>query len=752
MKKTAIATLFLVLSLLLAPLAGAAQREAFPGAEGYGRMTTGGRGGAVYHVTTLEDNDQPGSFRYACNQKGTRTIVFDVSGTIYLTSELRLREGNVTIAGQTAPGDGICIADYPFSISASNVIIRFVRFRLGNRQVAYHEGDGLGGMDQRDIIIDHCSVSWSIDECLSVYGSTDITVQWCIASHSLQNSGHSKGAHGYGGNWGGRRASYHHNLLANHSSRTPRLGPRPGTQEEEQMDYRNNVVYNYGSNGCYGGEGMNVNMVNNYYKPGKTSNSRKSRIAGLGIRTLDYCFDKNTTIANYNRALGTNVTTASVRRINGAAANGYNQLTIGGKTYTIDMETNTIDHEGTKIEVAWNGWKPMLHKWGTLYVDGNYNPLDAAVTADNWTTGIYSQISASSNDNMWNDQIKQDIKLDTPIEYVYTTTHSAQDAYERVLAYAGTSHRRDAYDDIVTADVRSGNASFTSTGIIDSQNQVKYADGTTGWPALKSETAPVDTDGDGMPDAWETANGLDPANAADGRKRASNGYTNLENYINSLVENIIAAQNEGGKMLTGNLESTDPGVELPEYKDDGLTEYILAPSTYLSSEGSTWKFDDGFSIDNNLNRAYTAGEQDCMRFNTAVVHTVNIPDGMSVAKVELFGYSSISTSDSWFTEFNGADGSQYIFPRKDGSTIKTASHTIEFTDPVSGSFSFKVGGTTMFMNLRLSASSDSGISDIVVSDGADSTDTRIFNMMGIEVKAPLTPGIYIQGGRKFIVR
>ena len=234
------------MTLLMGNATLMAQEEklpAFPGAEGFGRYVTGGRGGAVYHVTNLDDSGT-GSLRWALGQNGTKTIVFDVSGTIHLKSGLNI-PSNTTIAGQTAPGDGICIADYPCAIKGNNVIVRYMRFRLGNKNVQKDGADGwdgFGGFDQKDWMIDHCSVSWSIDECLSVLGNKNTTVQWCLVSQSLVNAGHTKGAHGYGGNWGGSGASFHHNLLAHHGSRTPRLGPRPTTQLDERMDYRNNVI------------------------------------------------------------------------------------------------------------------------------------------------------------------------------------------------------------------------------------------------------------------------------------------------------------------------------------------------------------------------------------------------------------------------------------------------------------------------------------------------------------------------------
>lgn len=532
---------------------------AFPGAEGFGRYTTGGRGGAVYHVTKLDDDGSEGSFRWACNKSGVRTIVFDVSGTIYLKSALQLKKGNVTIAGQTAPGDGICIADYPFTIDSDNVIIRFMRFRLGNRHVDKHEGDGLGGMDRKNIIVDHCSISWSIDECLSVYGSKNITLQWNIVSQSLKKSGHSKGAHGYGGNWGGSGATYHHNLLAHHDSRVPRLGPRPGTQKDERMDMRNNVMYNWGGNGCYGGEGMTVNIAYNYYKPGPTTLKRTKamqyRLAAPGIRTVDYCLNKAAIAAYYKTATGTAVTKNDV---SGSSDGTNNYVEISGTKYKIDMKTNKIDVGGKQVTVSWNDWKPMLHVWGKFYAEGNYNPKSADMNKDNFKYGIANQIDKSGNDKTYPGD--NAIKLTVPMPFEGVTTHTAQDAYEKVLAYAGASLHRDWVDEQMVNDTRNGIATSTGSGntggIINSQNDNKPAGAAADWspwPDLVTDTSisVADTDGDGMPDYWEDANGLDKNNAADGNLTDAEGYTNLERYMNSLVADIMAKENEGGKFLSG---------------------------------------------------------------------------------------------------------------------------------------------------------------------------------------------------------
>ena len=688
-------TLFsaLLATLAVTPLQADEQQEklpAFPGAEGFGRYVTGGRGGDVYHVTSLADDGSVGTFRWACNQKGNRTIVFDVSGTIHLTSALNLSQGNVTIAGQSAPGMGICIADYPFSIHSNNVILRYLRFRLGNTYVTENGADGwdgLGAMDQSDIIVDHCSVSWSIDECLSIYGVKNATVQWCISSQSLRNAGHSKGAHGYGGNWGGSGITYHHNLMAHHESRVPRLGPRYTTQLDERMDMRNNVLYNWAGNGCYGGEAMKVNIVNNYYKPGPATaqlgTTKQMRIAAIGIRTNSYV-------------------------------------------------------------TSYPDYKPTLHVWGKFYVNGNVNSKHSALTKNNWQYGMYNQIDASGCDNTYTQATKDSIKLTEPIDFMHVTTHSAEEAYQKVLLYAGCSKKRDSYDNLIISDTQNGKATYTgdgnNPGIINSQDDNCPADADanwSAWPDLGESKAAIDSDGDGMPDSYEDLNGLDSGDPKDGAQVASNGYTNLENYLNGLVKDITEGCLEGGEVLGNKLFLNQGGSEV---------EYELSHST---SNGA-WGFNDGFSI--STNKGYASGSSCGMtgiKYSRNTTFTINIPDGITIGKVKIQGYSNVDNEDAYLGELGGnAYGSnEYVFPSR--STGTYATHTITLDQPAKKTLTFTPKGQQVVWIITLYSPVQTGIEGVK----ADSEEqpAAIFTLDGRRISqadAAARKGLYIINGKK----
>ena len=669
---------------------------AFPGAEGFGRYVTGGRGGAVYHVTNLDDSGT-GSLRWALNQNGAKTIVFDVSGTIHLKSSLSISKANVTIAGQTAPGDGICVADYPVQINANNVIIRYMRFRLGNNNVKASGADGwdgFGGFDHSDIIVDHCSVSWSIDECLSIYGNKNTTVQWCLVAQSLQDAGHSKGAHGYGGNWGGSGATFHHNLMAHHESRVPRLGPRYTTQLDERMDMRNNVFYNYCGNGCYGGEAMNVNIVNNYYKPGpgtaQISSTKQKRIAAVGIRTNSYI-------------------------------------------------------------TSYPDYAPTLHIWGKYFVDGNVNSKYSDVTGNNWAFGVYNQVQAGDNDNLWNQTVKDSIKLSQPIDYILTTTHTAEQAYEKVLSYAGASLSRDTYDAFIVNETRNGLATYTGAGnhkgIIDSQEDNKPADAAddwSAWPTLNSTAAAADTDGDGMPDQWETAHGLNPNDKSDGPKAGSDGYTNLENYLNSLVADITEAQYEGGTQ-SGSIREVEGQQETSEYE--------ISPET---SNGD-WTFSNGLSI--TVGNGYAEGSAygfKGIKFSRNSNYKINLPEGVSITKVILSGYSNDNNNTAYIQQLgeNTFANTDYVLLPRQGQHVVT--HEIPLAVAATKQMSFITKDAQIVATLRLQATTTgirdiqqevSGTNDVYTTDGR-----LVMRQASHDDVLSLPRGIYIMGHKKVVVR
>jgi hypothetical protein len=458
---------------------------AFPGAEGGGAFTMGGRGGKVITVTSLAD-DGPGTLREACEKGGARIIVFNVSGIIRLKSPIIMRAPYVTIAGQTAPGDGVCLAGESFWIMTHDVIIRHMRFRRGETWVGRRD-DAIGGNPIGNIMIDHVSASWGLDENMSIYrhmyddgtkkkanqpaeeklGTANITIQNSIFSESLDTWNHA-----FGSTLGGENCSFIRNLWADNAGRNPSIG------WNGVFNFANNVVYNWVHRSVDGGDyRAQYNIFNNYFKPGPLT-------------------PKNTPIGH-----------RILKPESGRSSLGY-------------------------------------HQYGRCYVNGNIMEGNEKVTKDNWDGGVQIEEMADAG------EYTPYIRVDKPLPMPKFTIMPTEKVFDYVLANAGALlPKRDAVDNRITEQVRTGivkyNEAFDDTlkpqfkhrrlpkdsykhGIITDIRQVG------GYPDYKG-TPYKDSDGDGMPDAWEIKHGLNPKDASDANKDSNgDGYTNIEKYINGI--------------------------------------------------------------------------------------------------------------------------------------------------------------------------------------------------------------------------
>ena len=530
---------FTLLAASLISAASMAQAPAFPGAEGHGRYVTGGRGGKIVHVTNLNDSGT-GSFREAV-KSGNKIIVFDVAGVIALKSDLKFAD-NITILGQTAPSPGITLRYYTVQ-PGSNNIIRFIRIRRGQEKNINDGADASWQRNKTGIIFDHCSFSWSIDEVASFYDNNNFTMQWCTVAESLTNPGHSKGAHGYGGIWGGKLASFHHNFVAHLMNRGPRFnGARYGwtgytnnkeystykwqnTVQAENVDFRNCVMYN-AQGTCYGGPGGGqINIVNNYYKAGPSHSLKGTTLNGLKV-------DVST---GKERGSQDRITLVTLSTQSNSDKNHPELYDMTSRYYINGNTTETT--KGSKTTNK--DWKGVSYDKGVPSLNGEYYSPDA----NNFYGDAVAHTTISGKSCV-------KIKMDEPAPTGQVTTHSAAEAYEKVLAYVGASLYRDEIDARYMEEAKTGTATYkgsitNSPGIIDKVSDVKgYTEENFG---TGTRPADFDTDNDGIPDEWEKANGLNLNDASDALTYSLDKkgyYTNIEVYANSLVENIMKAENQ----------------------------------------------------------------------------------------------------------------------------------------------------------------------------------------------------------------
>ena len=495
---------------------------AFPGAEGGGMYSFGGRGGKILVVTSLED-DGPGTLREACETGGARIIVFNVAGEIHLKRPIHLVAPYVTIAGQTAPGQGVVVTGETLEVDTHDVIIRYMRFRRGAMDVA-HRNDACGGNGIGNIIYDHCSASWGLDEVMSMYrhvyarkangygeklACCNITIQDCIFGEGLDLYNH-----GFGASIGGYNSLFARNLFANNISRNPSIAMNG------DFNFVNNVLYNWWNRSIDGGDHTSLyNIINNYFKPGLVTG-----------------FDANQLVDNYLRNYQKNVKKFGFGNSEQAAANKS-----GKKADKVAQKAPEICYRILKPEHGRS--EANGNDWGKAYVARNIVEGFRTVTADNWAGGVQP---AGLGDEQ---KIREVLKVDAPFEYFAPQNiMNAEEAYEYVLNNVGaTKPCRDAVDERIIQSVRTGTATFVpeaeeftspysrrrlpadsyKLGIITNPQQVGGLPTYTGEPRL-------DTDGDGIPDEWEKANGLNPNDATDALQIREDGYMVIEWYINSL--------------------------------------------------------------------------------------------------------------------------------------------------------------------------------------------------------------------------
>ena len=728
MKKSLLSAVIMLLTFAAVASAQFQSAPAFPGAEGHGRFVTGGRGGEIRHVTNLKDSGT-GSFREAVKGDARKIVVFDVGGVVALSSNITIG-ANTTILGQTAPAPGITLRYYTVNPGANN-IIRFIRLRRGQERDVNDGADASTQRQKTGIIFDHCSFSWSIDEVASFYDNNNFTMQWCTVAESLTDAGHGKGAHGYGGIWGGKLASFHHNMIAHVSNRGPRFnGARYGwtgytsnydyaqykwenPAQAENVDFRNCVMYN-AQGTCYGGPGGGqINIVNNFYKAGPCGNGNQERITLVTVSASGNS-DKNHPeyygmTSRYYISGNTTLTTAGVKTANKDWAGvGYD---------------SGVRYQGTEV-----------------YSKDANNMYPDDVPSITYAGSRYVQI-----------------RMETEAPKGYVTTHTADKAYEKVLAYVGASYNRDDVDARYVSETTNGTATYTGSvtgkkGIIDVVADVNgYTEenfGTGAWPEG------YDTDGDGIPDEWENRWGLDPNDATDAKKFTmdpNDYYTNLEMYANSLVENIMKDGLADGE---ANYEEYWPELKVIEPEQPGgeeVTLYIGKSTNTGTNTSASWTFltnDYTVTVDNVNSKSYSTGNEDGVKYSANTQYTINIPSGLFVKEAKFEGYDNYAGMDAYIFEVNGQEYGEtdYVFPMKIGSSYVKTTQTVSVNN-ASGPMTFTPKGKQVVWAITLTAVKATEVG--AVNDVQSRKSDAVYNIAGQRVNSSYN-GFVIKNGKKYV--